>query len=122
MDRASRLGPAGPKNRRDSSGSTATTRSTGAIALNRPSARWPVAGCGQAAHAAADAAAANSTARPSRRGSSASRVSTQAPPARQAIRGSPGGTSCASAQSAASQSRRPAGSSHAAQRPIAAIT
>ena len=34
----------------------------------------------------------------------------------------PGGTSCASAQSAPSQSRRPAGSSHAAPRPAAALT
>jgi hypothetical protein len=51
---------------------------------------------GQAAYAAADAAAATSKARPSRRGRSASRTSTHIPPARQASRVSPGGASCAS--------------------------
>jgi len=53
---------------------------------------------------------------------SASRAVTQAPPARQASRASPGGTWCASAQIAATQSRRPAGSSHAKARVIAAVT
>ena len=120
-DRETRLGLAGPKNRRASSGSPASS-STGAIALNRPSATWPTPGCGQAAHAAKAAATANSAARTSRRGSSASRASTQAPPARQASRASPGGTSCASAQTASAQSRRPAGSSHAKARATAAIT
>jgi hypothetical protein len=122
MDRATRLGLAGPKSRRDTSGSTATTSSAGAIALSRPSATWPAHGCGQAAHAAAAAAAAHSSARPSRRGVSASRASIHTPPARQASRVSPGGTSRASAQIAATQSRRPAGSSHATPRPTAAST
>ncbi len=69
---------------------------------------------GQAAQAATAAAAANSIARPIRRGSSASRASIQTPPARQASRARPGGISWASAQTAAAQSRRPAGSSRAA--------
>ncbi|HEU5390111.1 MAG TPA: hypothetical protein VFV73_29845 [Streptosporangiaceae bacterium] len=79
-----------------------------ATALNRPSARWPAVGCGQAAHAAADAATANSAGRPSRRGISASRASIQIPPVRQASRVSPGGTACASAHTASAQSHRTA--------------
>jgi hypothetical protein len=64
-----------------------------AITWNWLTAAWPTVGCGQAAQAAAPAAAANTAARPRRRGISASRAITQAPPARQASRASPGGTS-----------------------------
>ena len=51
------------------------------------------------------------------RASRASRAIIRTPPARQASRRQPGGTSCASAQSASAQSRRSAGSSRAQARP-----
>jgi hypothetical protein len=74
MDRATRLGLAGPESRRETSGSTATTSSAEAIALNRPSATWPAQAAGQAAHAAAAAAAAARSRRPG--------ASSHAPPGR----------------------------------------
>ena len=77
-DRPARLGLGGPKNRRASSGSPASS-STVAITWNWLTAAWPTPGCGQAAQAVTAAAAANSKARTSRRGISASRASTQGP-------------------------------------------
>ncbi len=72
---------------------------------------------GQASQAAAPAAAANSSGTPILRAICASFAISRTPPARQASRGQPAGTSCASAQTASAQSRRPAGSSRAPARP-----
>ena len=103
--------PAGagrPKNRRDSSGSPASS-STGAIALNRLVRDVADPRLRPRRPRREAAATANSDTRPSRRGSSASRASIQAPPARQASRASPGGTWCASAQTAADPVPPPGG-------------
>ena len=62
---------------------------------------------------------ANSTARPGLYTISASLAISHIPPARQASRSHPCGTSCASAQTASVQSRRPPAASRAAARPAA---
>ena len=71
----------------------------------------------QVARVAAAAATANSSQRPILRAISASLTITRAPPASQASRLSPDGTSDASAQMASAQSRRSADTSRAAARP-----
>jgi hypothetical protein len=73
---------------------------------------WP----GQALQTAAPATAANSK-MPILRTICASLAISHTPPARQASRGQPGGTSRASAQTASAQSRRPAGSSRSPAEP-----
>ena len=80
-------------------------------------AAWLTAEAGQALQAAAPAAAVNSSSVPVLRTICASLAISHAPPARQASRGQPGGTSRASAQTASAQSRRPAGTSRAPARP-----
>ena len=111
---------AGPRKQRASSGSpasssTVVTTSILAIAVaNLPG------GPGQFARVASAAATANSSQRPILRAISASLAITRTPPARQASRLNPDGTSYASAQIASAQSRRPAGTSRSAPRPAAA--
>ena len=77
---------------------------------------------GQAAHATTAAATANSSALTILRSINASLAISHTPPACQATRRSPRGTSGASAQTAFTQSRRPAGTNHAPARRTAAPT
>ena len=81
---------------------------------------WLTGEPGQAPQAAAPAASANSNQLPILRAIRPSFTISPRPPARQASRGQPAGTSCASAQTASAQSRRPAGTSRIAPRPAAA--